>query len=45
MNEYLILVAGGEHTVKATSEEEAIQKLPESERPWVLSVHEVVNYG
>lgn len=41
MKSYLIIVAGGEHNVKAKSKEDAINSLPESERPWVLDVVEL----
>lgn len=41
MKNYLVIVAGGEHNVNANSKEDAINTLPESERPWVLDVVEL----
>lgn len=41
MNDYLVIVSGGEYTVKATSKEDALTKIHEDERPWVLEVVEL----
>lgn len=41
MNNYLIIVAGGEISVEANNKEDAINTLPESERPWILDVVEL----
>lgn len=41
MNNYLIIVAGGQHNVTANSTEDAINALPADERQWVLEVVEL----
>jgi hypothetical protein len=41
MKNYLIIVAGGQHNVTANSKEDAVNKLPADERPWVLEVVEL----
>lgn len=41
MRNYLIIVAGGEHNITAISKEDALNSLPEDERPWVLDVVEL----
>lgn len=41
MNEYLVILAGSQQTVNANSRDDAINKLDEADRPWVLDVVEV----
>lgn len=41
MKSYLVIVAGGQHNVNANTKEDAINTLPEDERPWVLDVVEL----
>lgn len=41
MKNFLIIVTGGQHNVTALNREDALNKLDESERPWVLDVVEV----
>lgn len=40
MNDYIILVTGGQHNVTANSREDALTKIDPSELPWVLDVVE-----
>lgn len=41
MKDYIIYVAGYQWNVTASSREDAIAQLDESERPWILDVVEV----